>query len=84
MPNLVRQGADGISVNYTTLEPETTTSLQLEMGEPLIHRVEDGQTVVKMADFSVQGGEATKTASWLKSISMRFVGLWEWRVRILK
>ena len=60
MPNLVRQGADGISVNYTTLEPETTTSLQLEMGEPLIHRVEDGQTVVKMADFSVHGGEVTK------------------------
>lgn len=60
MPNLVRPGAESISVNYTTLEPETTTSLQLEMKEPLIHRVEDGRTVVKMADFSVQGGGATK------------------------
>jgi hypothetical protein len=60
MPNLMRSGAEGIRVNYTTLEPDTTTSLQLEMGESLIHRVEGEQTVVKMADFMVQGGEATK------------------------
>ena len=53
MPNLVRSNAEGIMLKYTTLEPPKTTSLSLEMGEPVIHKVENEQMVARMSNFEI-------------------------------